>query len=78
MQLTPELWAALIQAALKLGTQAAIALANAINKPSPTIDDAISALKDIEAKGAPAYLAAAGGPAYAQPQVLPTPPTPGK
>lgn len=75
MKLTPELWAALIQAALKLGTQAAISLANAINKPNPTMDDAIGALKEIESKGAPAYLQEAGGPAYApNPPASPTAP----
>lgn len=69
MTLTPELAVALLNFATHVGVDAAIAIGNAINKPQATLDDAINALKDIQAKSAEDYLKEAGGAA-----TLPTPP----
>lgn len=49
MTMTPELWAALIQFAIKNGIVAAISIAEGI-KSAKTIDDAIAALHDSKSK----------------------------
>lgn len=51
-----DLTAALINFAIRFGINAAIAFAERLNKPAPTLDDAIAALKAARDKSADDYL----------------------
>jgi hypothetical protein len=53
--MTPALWIAVIEFAVKFGLDAAIAITAAI-KPGATIDDAITALQAASQKTAQQYL----------------------
>lgn len=57
--MTPELWRAVMEFAVRFGLNAAIALLERIGKPGATIDDAIAALAEAQAKSAEDYLAEA-------------------
>lgn len=60
--MTPELWVAILNFAVKFGIDAALTIGNAVKNQGATIDDAIGALQDIQKKSAADYLTAAGGP----------------
>ncbi len=72
--MTPELWVAILNFAVKFGIDAAIAIANGLKGGSKTIDDAIAALEMAKTKTPDDYLKEAKGQLPQMPPFVPVPP----